>query len=310
MYSAVITFSVIIPTHNRCASLHRLLESIADARIPPATEVEVLVVDNGSEDGTATMLAAQAGRLSNVCFTTLAEVRKGKASALNRGLAAARGDFILVLDDDVTVDADLFLRQLEAYQIQSFDAVQGRVLPGLDAQGNPADPARLREYNIPLIDYGDDFREIRGLTGTNMSFKRQVFETIGGFDPRLGPGAAGFSEDTEYSRRIRKAGFKIGYTPYAVVRHELDPGRYGRAYNRTVEYRKGLSRSIYRNDSIAFRVLPDLIAHCLRFVLYYLLGKRQKIYRTEGRICKCWGYLSGKVRRASSSKPLSRRGIM
>jgi glycosyltransferase involved in cell wall biosynthesis len=255
------------------------------------------VIDNGSTDLTGDMLAAQTGKLSNVCFRALVEMRKGKASALNRGLATARGDFILVLDDDVTVHADVLARQLEAYGAQPFDAVQGRILPGLDADGNPADPARLREYNIPLVDYGGDFREIRGLTGTNMSFKRKVFESVGWFDARLGPGASGFSEDTEYSQRIRKAGFRIGYTPHAIVYHELDPARYGREYNRAVEYRKGISRSIYRNDSIVFRVLPNLVAHCLRFALYSVLGRRQKMFKTEGRICKCWGYLAGKFYR-------------
>ena len=63
----------------------------------------------------------------------------------------------------------------------------------------------------------------------------------------------GLVESTEYSIRIRNAGFKIGYTPGAIVYHELNPKRYGRAYNRMVEYRKGLSRSIYRRgfDSIS-----------------------------------------------------------
>jgi len=127
-----------------------------------------------------------------------------------------------------------------------------------------------------------------------MSFKREVFAKVGFFDARLGPGAAGFSEDTEYSMRIRKAGFKIGYTPHAIVYHELNPNRYGRQYNRMVEYRKGLSRSLYRQDSIPFRVIPDLMANCVRYGLYRLLGKTQKAYKTEGRIMKCWGYLAGK----------------
>ena len=83
-------------------------------------------------------------------------------------------------------------------------------MPGV-YPGGPADPNRLL-YNSSIIDYGRESREIRGLTGTNMSFKRKVFETVGLFDARLGPGAAGFSEDTEYSIRIRNAGFIIGYT--------------------------------------------------------------------------------------------------
>jgi GT2 family glycosyltransferase len=104
----------------------------------------------------------------------------------------------------------------------------------------------------------------------------------------------GFSEDTEYSIRLRRAGVKIGYSPGAIVYHELNPERYGRTYNRRVEYRKGVSRSIYRQDSIWFKVLPDLVVQCMRYGIYRLLGKTQKAYKTEGRILKCWGYLSGK----------------
>ncbi|MGH7929168.1 MAG: glycosyltransferase, partial [Candidatus Binatia bacterium] len=262
-----------------------------------STQVEVVVVDNGSTDGTVAMLATHASKLHNALFVIATEERKGKASALNRGLAIATGDFLLIVDDDVTMDARLVIKHLECYQVHPFDAVQGRILPGVDSQGNPANMSRLREYNIPLVDYGGDFREIRGLTGTNMSFKRTVFETVGLFDSRLGPGASGFSEDTEYSMRIRKAGFRIGYTPHAIVYHELDPARYGREYNRAVEYRKGMSRSIYRNDSILFRVIPDLVANCFRLGFYRSLGKTQKAYKTEGRILKDCGYLAGRFRR-------------
>jgi GT2 family glycosyltransferase len=96
--------------------------------------------------------------------------------------------------------------------------------------------------------------------------------------------------------RIRKAGFKIGYTPHAVVYHELNPNRYGRAYNRHVEYRKGMSRSLYRRDSMTFNVVPNLFANCLRLALYRSLGKPQKAYKTEGRLFKCLGYVAGKLR--------------
>lgn len=297
----MVTFSLVIPTCNRSESLRRLLQSIGRMAIPHAAQVEVVVIDNGSVDGTAALLAEERLRPRNVCFTALTEQRKGKASALNRALAATKGDFFLVLDDDVVVDPELVIRHLDGYREGPFDALQGRVLPGVDSEGKPADPTRLREYNIPVIDFGNEFREIRGLTGTNMSFKREVFEKVGFFDPRLGPGAAGFSEDTEYSMRIRKAGFKIGYTPHAVVYHELDPRRYGSEYNRYVEYQKGVSRSLYRNDPILSRVIPDLLANCIRYCLYRLVGRTQKAYKTEGRIMKCWGYLMGKMRHRPKS---------
>jgi len=277
------------------------LESIGRMEIPDSVQVELIVVDNGSIDGTAEMLRQKGFRPANVSFAALTERRPGKASALNRGLACATGDFFLVLDDDVVIDPDLVVRHLEGYSSMPFDALQGRILPGVDSEGRPADPLHLQEYNIPLVDYGCDYRKIRGLTGTNMSFKREVLAKVGCFDPRLGPGASGFSEDTEFSRRIRKAGFTIGYTPHAIVYHELDPRRYGRGYNRMVEYRKGMSRSIYRRDPILFRVIPDLLANCVRYGIYNLFGLSQKVYKTEGRIMKSWGYLAGKFRRPTTA---------
>ncbi len=289
--------SVIVPTFNRLESLRRLLHSLDARECPDSIRFEVVIVDNGSEDGTQDMLRGHGARLQRFSLEVLEERDRGKAKALNRGLARARGRIVLIVDDDVVVHPECLLKHLECYRTTDFDALQGRILPGVDAEGKPADPKRLRQYNIPVVDYGDEVREIRGLTGTNMSLKREVLERVGFFDARLGPGAAGFSEDTEYSMRIRKAGFKIGYTPHAVVYHELNPVRYGSGYNRAVQYRKGLSRSLYRRDSIVFNVLPNLFANCVRFGFYRLLGKEQKAYKTEGRILKYWGYLMGKFHR-------------
>jgi glycosyltransferase involved in cell wall biosynthesis len=293
--------SVIVPTRNRLPSLRNLLESFERAASPKGCDVELLIVDNDSSDGTAAYLRQAAHQPRKFPLQMVQEKTPGKANALNAGLALARGDIMLIVDDDVTANPALFVRQLEAHQTTGFCALQGRILPGRDAYGRSADPAKLREYNIPYIDYGDEIREIRGLTGTNMSFNRQVLEKVGFFDSRLGPGAAGFSEDSEYSIRIRKSGFKIGYTPHAIVYHELNPNRYGREYNRMVEYRKGMSRSIYRQDSVPFRVIPDLLANCVRYGLYRALGKTEKAYKTEGRIMKCWGYLMGKLRGVTSA---------
>lgn len=289
--------SVIIPTFNRAESLKRLLRSLDALECPDPFLFEVSVIDNGSSDGTQIMLREQKAQPSRFSLEVLEEKARGKARALNRGLVSSRGRIVLVIDDDVVAHPQCLAKHLECYQTTDFDAVQGRILPGVDAEGRLADPKRLREYNIPVVDYGDEVREIRGLTGTNMSFKREVLERVGFFDTRLGPGAAGFSEDTEFSMRIREAGFKIGYTPHAVVYHELNPARYGRYYNRMVQYRKGWSRSLYRRDSLFFEVLPNLFANCVRFGLYGVLGKKQKAYKTEGRIMKYWGYLAGRLQR-------------
>ena len=287
-------------------SLKALLDSLSVADCPDRVCFEVLVVNNGSTDATSKVLEKESANQKKYSLTVLEEPQPGKARALNLGMSKADGEICLILDDGVSIDRQCLVQHIEAYEHTDFAAIQGRIMPGKDPDGRPVDTDRLREYNIPLIDYGDKVLGIRGLTGTNMSFKREVHERVGCFDPRLGPGASGFSEDTEYSIRICKAGFTIGYTPQAIVYHELNPNRYGREYNRMVEYRKGLSRSIYRQDSILFRVIPNLVANCMRYGLYRLLGKTQKAYKTEGRIMKCWGYLMGKARGVNSPDTHSR----
>lgn len=290
----MIDLTIIIPTRNRLPSLGRLFASLRRSLGRIEASYEMYVINNGAVENSAGIL--ELARAESLEIDVLGPT-PGKSWGLNEGLKRARGRIICPLDDDVVVAQDWAAKLLEAHASTGFDAIQGKILPGIDPDGKPADPSRLREYNIPHIDYGEEVREIRGLTGTNGSFKREVFEKVGFYDTRLGPGASGFSEDTEYSMRIRRAGFKIGYTPHAVVYHELDPGRYGLAVKREVQYRKGLSRSVYRRDSILFNVLPNLFVNCVRFVIYKLLGARQKAYRTEGRIMKYWGYLVGRFQR-------------
>jgi GT2 family glycosyltransferase len=295
-------FSVIVPTFNRASSLEGLLKSFDSLQNRDDLTLEIVVDNNGSTDGTRSLLELEAQKIRTYQLRVSEEPRQGKAHALNRGLQIATGKFFIIIDDDVIAHSQLLEQHMECYEVSRFDALQGKILPGLDLNGKPADMARLREYNIPHTDYGENCREIRGLTGTNMSFKREVYEAVGTFDTRLGPGQSGFSEDTEYSRRIKRAGFKIGYCPGAIVFHELDPARYGRGYNRRVAYRKGKSRSIYRHDSILFRVVPSLLLNGVRFCVYGLLGQRQKAFKTEGRLLKAWGYVMGKIHGTSADK--------
>jgi GT2 family glycosyltransferase len=291
--------SVVIPTRNRCDSLRRLLQSLQDTRNLTEISLEVLVVDNGSTDGTARDL--QEARCQWSVLGALYEGRAGKNFALNRGIQEARGEILCLMDDDIVLDPGWLEELIKAYQTTRYDALQPRVLPGKDPSGKPAEGGRLYQYNIPVIDYGDSVRDLRGLTGVIMSFRREVIEKAGLFDERLP--ASGYHGDTDLSRRIRKAGFSIGYTPHVVVYHELNPDRYGVGYARLSQYRKGLSRSLYGRDSILFDVIPNLLANLLRYLIYSALRRREKVYKTEKRIMKYWGYLAGRIQRRMGKEP-------
>lgn len=289
--------SIIIPTRNREESLRRLLASIDKLIQVDRTCLEVLVVNNNSTDHTAEFLQSLERVGVNYELKCLMEPIKGQSAAINCGFRHCTGEIICLIDDDVVVDSNWLSGLLESYEKSPFDAIQGRVLPGVDPRGRPADPAKLYYYNIPLVDHGEEMKSIRGLTGAHMTFKRAVFEEVGFFNIKLGPGASGFSGDTEFSRRVAAAGFKIGYSPLLIVYHELDPDRFGRKYNRAVQYQKGVSRSIYRRDSIMFSVIPKLVGNLLRVPFYWILHREHKLYRIEGRLCRFYGQLIGTLRR-------------
>jgi GT2 family glycosyltransferase len=291
--------SVIVPTYNRRDSLARLIHSLEISMRSSAIAAEVLVVDNASTDDTSAWLLGKSREWPALCC--FKEKRRGKNYALNQAIRHARGDILCFMDDDIVLARDWLAAAISAFERTGFDALQPRVLPGVDAESRPAEREILYQYNIPVVDFGDAERAIRGLTGVFMLIKRPVIEAVGGFDEALP--ASGYHGDTDLSQRIKGAGYSIGYTPRIVAFHELDPGRYGAGYARRSQYRKGLSKSLRGRDSIFARVMPNLTVNLMRYFWYRLTRRREKIYRTEKRIMKDWGYLNGRLQRQFGKDP-------
>ena len=127
--------SIIIPTLNRAASSRKLLKSLDSIEFPSSIRSEILIVDNGSTDETGIFLSTEQAKARKFSLRILREEKKGKANALNLGLTSANGNFILVVDDDVVVHPRWLIQHLECYRITTFDALQGRVLPGVYQEG-------------------------------------------------------------------------------------------------------------------------------------------------------------------------------
>ncbi|NNM01828.1 MAG: glycosyltransferase family 2 protein, partial [Gammaproteobacteria bacterium] len=90
--------SISLCTHNNASSLDRTLASLRALEVPAGIEWEVVLVDNGSTDPTPVVANGWADRLPVVY---LFEARLGLSVARNRSLAAARGDLVIFIDDDV-----------------------------------------------------------------------------------------------------------------------------------------------------------------------------------------------------------------
>lgn len=204
--------TVAIASHQRRASLLRLLGSLADAIASDrADAVDVVVVLDGSTDGSAEAVAALA---FPVPLRVVAKPRGGLASARNAGLAAATGDLVLFLDDDLVVPPGLLRRHAGAHA-DGAGVVFG---PCLVPDDWPVAPV-IREFwrgryaelaAAPRVTRFDRF------SAANTSGPVACFRAVGGFDERF----VGYGlEDYELAYRLLARGIPIRYDAAAVAWH-------------------------------------------------------------------------------------------
>ncbi|RRH95977.1 glycosyltransferase [Mesorhizobium tamadayense] len=208
--------SFIVCTRDRMAVLEACIGSIQAACLAhPAFAAELVVVDNGSRDGTAGYLSALAGR-SAIPLTAISEPRPGLAAARNAGLARARGRVLVFVDDDCRLERG-YLVDLERHYAsgEKWLIRGGRVEIG-DARDLPFTIKRCdkRERLTQAIHPGGF------VLGCNMTMHRDVAARIGPFDERFGAGGALRSaEDTDYLVRAMLAGIPVEYVPDMTIFH-------------------------------------------------------------------------------------------
>ncbi|HEU4322764.1 MAG TPA: glycosyltransferase family 2 protein [Roseiflexaceae bacterium] len=210
--------SLILLTWNGIAFLPDLLRSLRAQHRPAA---EVVVVDNGSTDGSPEWIAANAPEWHLIRNPS----NRGVAAAWNQALEVARGEFLVMLNQDM-VFRPTWLQALE----DAFDHVpQAGIVGGKllypdeqtiqHAGGLVLKPVmRGTHYGYREQDRGqhDQERWVDFVTGAGMAFRRSVFAAIGGFDEQFAPA---YYEDTDFCLRAHGAGFGVLYVPQAVAIH-------------------------------------------------------------------------------------------
>ncbi|HXO16933.1 MAG TPA: glycosyltransferase [Candidatus Dormibacteraeota bacterium] len=194
-------FSVVIATRDRERYLRTALASLqAQAGAPP---FEVVVVDNGSTDGTKGVVAEYAGVLQAVRYVAAPQPNRGQAR--NRGVAAASGRYVLFCDDDVEAPTG-WIAAHAAAQRGGDRVVNGPILnvPSLECRPKPTAANYSRAF----------------LCTCNASLSRAAFTSAGGFDE-------GFDlygwEDTELGVRLRSAGLRWTFAWDAYLWHLKPP---------------------------------------------------------------------------------------
>lgn len=195
------------------------LESIGNVTVPLEWTAELLVIDNGSTDGTRAVV--NEARLSNMKLRHVSEPMPGQSRARNTGMSVAQGGIILFTDDDVRPAPDWLEKMVTPLMEGTCDAVVGAVRAAEYLDRSWMEPMHKVWVAIP-VGTGDTERE---LVGANMGFRRSVLERVPAFDPELGPGALGFGDDTLFSWQLCEAGYRLRRVSDALVVHHFEPSR-------------------------------------------------------------------------------------
>ena len=211
------TASVVVPTFDRLRDLQRVVQAIFDQISDLPSLCEIVVVDDGSSDGTGDWLDAHASAFG---LTVIHQDNAGPARARNRGVEASTGEIVLFLGDDTVPQPGWLREHLEAHSIED----SGRPMAVL---GHTAFPPRedspfLRWINEYGAQFGysliEDPRNVpfNFFYTSNISLGRQFFNDLGGFREDF-PAAAW--EDIEFAYRAVAAGMFLRYLPRARTIH-------------------------------------------------------------------------------------------
>lgn len=251
--------SVIIATYNRAALLD---ECLAHLRVQGFTHGdEVIVVDNGSTDGTADVVVRHQATWTTP-LRLLHESRPGKSHAIAGGVAAASGDILVFTDDDVNV-GDGWLDVLRHALADGPVALAGGPVVARWESAVPQWIRRARDRHprlgapIALLDYGARSLDLgsRTLLGANLAVRRDVFTKVGGFPTHLGKlrGTLLSGEDHELCRRVQEAGFRAVYVPAAIVHHWVPANRARVSYFLKWFFWSGITHAIMDGDGAPSR---------------------------------------------------------
>ncbi|MEZ4770211.1 MAG: glycosyltransferase [Caldilineales bacterium] len=250
---AAIRCSVIVPVFNGAQVVGQCLHALAQQTISPA-DYEIIIVDDGSIDGTAERVAEWSARHPGIAVSVLRQSHAGPASARNRGALAARGPILLFTDADCRPVAGWM-----AALLAGFDTAD----PPAGLMGTYRTDQTDLAGRFAQMEFEDRYARMRQsqqldvVATYSAAFQRDLFLAEGGFDPSF-PKAN--NEDVEFSYRLSEQGYQMRFAPDAPVFHHHASSwwRYaqlktGRGYWRTMVYRRHPGKAL--KDSYTPQIL-------------------------------------------------------
>jgi glycosyltransferase involved in cell wall biosynthesis len=202
--------SVVVCSRNGARTLRWCLEGVRRLQYP---NFELIVVDDGSADGTPTIAKDFGAHL--ICTSN-----QGLSAARNKGLAAATGEIIAYLDDDARPDEHWLSHLANTFMTTSHAGVGGPNIPPINANDVAGCVAHAPGGPIHVLLTDDQAEHI---PGCNMAFRRESLMAIDGFDTQFR--IAG--DDVDVCWRISEQGSTLGFNPAAMVWHQRRNTVYG-----------------------------------------------------------------------------------
>lgn len=271
--------SVIICTYNREKYIYNVLKSLALGTME-ADAYEIVLVDNNCTDNTRQEVDHFCNVFPQVNLRYFVETNQGLSHARNRGIKESKGDILVYVDDDATVNPDYLRTYADWFASHpETDAAGGPIIPHYETGSEP----RWMTYFIKrlLTGYlyfgnkpgpfpGDNYPG-----GGNAAYRSRVFEKVGLYNVELGRNgdSLGGGEEKDIFDKMKREGMQFVYLPQAILYHSI-PG-----YKLEADYFNRLTTGIGQSErartlrigksSYRKRLLSELKKWCATIVLWF-----------------------------------------
>lgn len=285
---AIPQITIVLCTYNGAETLGAALTCMIRQETDGMFDVDLLVVDDGSTDGTKDVVAEVMAR-SPVRVRCISTEGRGVSHARNRGVAESRGEWIAFFDQDQLAESH-WLRELYVTALSTGAAVvegpRDLALPQEQLSKLSSVCRRTLGERIGGPEPHKTYGRTCSCTG-NALISRKVFDVVGGFDESLLRGG----EDWEFFRRVRGTGFDIWYAPRALVHHLISSERLTEMFFKRASLRVGIyfAHRDYTDWGLTRTVLAwiarigqAVVIHAPLLLWAYITGNRKEVF---GRKC-------------------------
>jgi biofilm PGA synthesis N-glycosyltransferase PgaC len=257
LYHPLVT--VLVPAFNEERVLEPALQSLLRQEYP---HFEVIVIDDGSTDGTFSVAERYVGDYGNARIKALRQPNRGKAAALNMGISVAHGELVLCMDADSNLVPDAIASMVRHFVDRNVAAVAGNVK--VRNRKNLWTRLQALEYieGLNMVRQAQSFfRSVNIIPGPIGMFRREILLRVGGYESDT------FAEDADLTLKLVSFGYGIRYEPRAVSMTEA-PEELLDLIKQRYRWTRGILQSMKKRPEVLLQPWKSLTTF---FILWYMM---------------------------------------